>query len=248
MDKIISNTLQNLGIEKTNIGLSTGAKWIDTHGSMLDSENPSTGEIIANVKTASIEDYELMISNANLVFKEWRHWPAPQRGEVVRQIGMKLREHKEDLGRLISIEVGKILQEGMGEVQEMIDICDFAVGLSRSMNGVMLRSERPSHKMYEQYHPLGVIGIVTSFNFPIAVWAWNTMLAVIGGNVVVWKPSSKTPLTAIAVHKIIADVLVDNNVPEGVFNLIIAKSSVLGDNFLEDKRYIQGANATKVKN
>ncbi len=236
MDKIISKTLHNLGIETTNLGLSTGAKWVETHGSLLSSENPATGEIIADIKTASIEDYELMISNANLIFKEWRHWPAPQRGEVVRQIGIKLREHKEDLGRLISIEVGKILQEGMGEVQEMIDICDFAVGQSRLMNGVMLRSERTNHKMYDQYHPLGVVGIVTSFNFPIAVWAWNTMLAVIGGNVVVWKPSSKTPLTAIAVHKIIADVLVANNVPEGVFNLIIAKSSVLGDNFLEDKR------------
>lgn len=236
MNKIISTTLQNLGIEDKNNGLSTGAKWVETHGSILRSENPSTGEIIAEVKTASVDDYELMISKAGLVFKEWRHWPAPQRAEVVRQISVKLREHKEDLGRLISIEVGKILQEGMGEVQEMIDICDFAVGLSRNMNGVMLRSERPSHKMYEQYHPLGIIGIVTSFNFPIAVWAWNTMLAVIGGNVVVWKPSSKTPLTAIAVHKIIADVLTENNVPEGVFNLIIAKSSVLGDNFLEDKR------------
>ena len=236
MNKIIGNTLQNLGIEKTNNGLSTGARWIETHGSPLSSENPSTGDIIAEVKTAGLEDYEFMISNASKAFEEWQLWPAPLRGEVVRQIGEKFREHKEDLGRLISIEVGKILQEGMGEVQEMIDICDFAVGQSRMMNGVMLRSERPNHKMYDQYHPLGIVGIVTSFNFPIAVWAWNTMLAVIGGNVVVWKPSSKTPLTAIAVHKIIAEVLIANNVPEGVFNLIIAKSSVLGDNFLEDKR------------
>lgn len=236
MNKLISETLNKLQINKENYGLSTGAKWIETHGSALTSENPSTGEVIAEVKTASIDDYEHMISIATNSFKEWQHWPAPKRAEVVRQIGMKLREHKEELGRLISIEAGKILQEGMGEVQEMIDICDFAVGQARLMNGIMLRSERPNHKMYDQYHPLGIVGIVTSFNFPIAVWAWNTMLAVTGGNVVVWKPSSKTPLTAIAVHNVIAEVLIENNVPEGVFNLIVAKSSVLGDNFLEDKR------------
>ncbi len=236
MDKIISSTLSKLGIEKVNNGVSTGAKWVETHGSLLSSENPSTGKEIASVKTASIEDYELLMVKATQSFKEWQYWPAPKRAEVVRQISIKLREHKEELGRLISIEAGKILQEGMGEVQEMIDICDFSLGLARSMNGVMLRSERPHHKMYEQYQPLGVIGIVTSFNFPMAVWAWNTMLAVVGGNVVVWKPSSKTPLTALAVHNVIAEVLIANEVPEGVFNLIVAKSSVLGDNFLEDKR------------
>jgi aldehyde dehydrogenase (NAD+) len=237
INTLISNTLLNLNIEEINPGLSTGTQWIETHGSPLVSENPTTGKVIARVKTAGIEDYEVMINNAGRSFLEWRTWPAPQRAEVVRQIGVKLREYKEELGRLISIEAGKILQEGMGEVQEMIDICDFATGLGRQMNGQLFRSERPNHKMYDQYHPIGVVGIVTSFNFPMAVWAWNTMLAVIGGNVVVWKPSSKTPLCALAVQSVIASVLEANKVPEGVFNLIVAKGSVLGDNFLEDKRF-----------
>lgn len=236
MSKDIANTLKVLEIERVNHGISTGNSWVETHGTILSSENPTNGEIIAEVKSASIDDYELMMKNADKAFKEWRNWPAPKRAEVVRLIGIKLREYKEVLGRLVSIEAGKILQEGMGEVQEMIDICDFAVGQSRVMNGFMLQSERPDHKMYEQYYPMGIVGIITSFNFPVAVWAWNTMLAVIGGNVVVWKPSSKTPITAVAVHKIIAGVLKSLNVPEGVFNLVIAKSSVLGDNFLEDKR------------
>jgi aldehyde dehydrogenase (NAD+) len=236
MNKTISDTLSRLGIKETNTGLGTGAKWIQTHGPTLGSTNPSTGETVAEVTTANLEDYGLVIARAARAYSEWRHWTAPRRAEIVRQISIRLREHKEELGRLVTIEAGKILQEGMGEVQEMIDICDFAVGLGRQMNGTMLRSERPDHKMYEQYHPLGIVAIVTSFNFPVAVWAWNTMLAVIGGNVVIWKPSSKTPLTAIAVHKIIAGTLASNNVPEGVFNLFIAKSSVLGDTFLEDSR------------
>lgn len=236
MDNIINNTLQKLGIEKENKGLSTGSSWTNTNGSLLSSENPADGKILAYVKMASPEDYELMIANACTAQKEWQQWSAPQRGEIIRQIGIRLRVNKENLGRLISIETGKIIQEGLGEVQEMIDICDFAVGQSRLMNGIMLRSERRKHKMYDQYHPLGVVGIITSFNFPVAVWAWNTMLATIGGNVVVWKPNSKTPLTAIAVQKIIAGVLADNNVPEGVFNLIIVKSSILSERFLKDKR------------
>lgn len=236
MERIISTTLEKLGIEKINPGLCTGTKWITTGGPVLSSENPSTGKLIAEVKTAGAEDYEFLISNACRAYHEWRTWPAPRRAEVVRQIGLRLREYKEDLGRLVTIEAGKILQEGMGEVQEMIDICDFAVGQGRQMNGAMMRSERPHHKMYDQYHPLGITGLITSFNFPVAVWAWNTMLAVTCGNVVVWKPSSKTPLSAIAVHRIIAGILEENNVPEGVFNLIIAKSSALGDNFLEDRR------------
>ncbi len=236
MNEIINDTLKKLGIGEINPGLSTGARWVATKGSVMSSENPADGLVIGDVATATIEEYEAMMSVACTAFLEWRQWTAPQRAEIVRQISIKLREYKEDLGRLVSIEAGKILQEGMGEVQEMIDICDYAVGLGRQMNGIMMRSERQRHKMYEQYHPLGVIGIITSFNFPVAVWAWNTMLAVIGGNVVVWKPSSKTPLTAIAVQKIISDVIVENGVPEGVFNLVIAKSSVLGDNFLEDRR------------
>jgi aldehyde dehydrogenase (NAD+) len=235
MTKTMNDTLASLGIKETNTGLSTGAQWIQTHGPVLESVNPTTGETIAGVVTANLEDYNLMVSRAARAFKEWRHWTAPRRAEIVRQISIRLREHKEELGRLVTIEAGKIVQEGMGEVQEMIDICDFAVGLGRQMNGIMLRSERPDHKMYEQYHPLGIVGIITSFNFPVAVWAWNTMLAIIGGNVVIWKPSSKTPLTAIAVQKIIADTLSSNGVPEGVFNMFIAKSSILGDSFLEDR-------------
>jgi aldehyde dehydrogenase (NAD+) len=162
--------------------------------------------------------------------------PAPVRGEIVRQVGCALRDHKEDLGALVSLEMGKIYQEGLGEVQEMIDICDFAVGQSRIINGVNLQSERVNHRMSEQYQPLGIVGIVTSYNFPVAVWAWNSALAAIAGDVVIWKPSSKTPLTALATQKIIKEVLIANKVPEGVFNLIVAKSSVMGDNFLADKR------------
>jgi aldehyde dehydrogenase (NAD+) len=169
-------------------------------------------------------------------FKIWRNIPTPARGEVVRKIGLALRENKNDLGRLVTLEMGKILQEGLGEVQEMIDICDFAVGQSRQLYGFTMQSERPGHRMYDQYHPYGILGLITSFNFPVAVWAWNSMLAAVCGDVIVWKPSSKTPLTAIAVQNIIRKVLRENRVSEGVFNLVIAKSSVLGDNFLEDKR------------
>ena len=164
--------------------------------------------------------------------------PAPARGEIVRQIGLALREAKDDLGKLVTLEMGKIYQEGLGEVQEMVDVCDFAVGQARLLNGITMHSERPDHRIYDQYHPLGIVGIVTAFNFPVAVWAWNAMIAAIAGDVVIWKPSSKTPLTGIAVHNIIAKVLTDNNLPEGVFNLMIAKSSVLGDNFLSDKRIV----------
>lgn len=236
MEERINGTLDKLEIKKINSGICTGTSWFETHGPVIMSEDPSTGREIAAVQSAGYDDYDLMIKGAERAFLEWRRCPAPKRAEIVRQIGLKLREYKEDLGRLISIEAGKILQEGMGEVQEMIDICDFALGQARMMNGVMLRSERPDHKMYDQYHPLGIVGIVTSFNFPMAVWAWNTMLAVTGGNVVVWKPSSRTPLTAVAVHKVISGVLSANEVPEGVFNLVVAKSSVLGDRFIEDRR------------
>jgi aldehyde dehydrogenase (NAD+) len=162
--------------------------------------------------------------------------PAPVRGEIVRQIGNALRIYKADLGALVSYEMGKVYQEGLGEVQEMIDICDFAVGQARLINGIALQSERPLHRLSEQYHPLGIVGIVTSYNFPVAVWAWNSALAAIAGDVVIWKPSSKTPLTAVATQKIIRQVLIDNNVPEGVFNLVVGRSSVMGDNFLADKR------------
>jgi aldehyde dehydrogenase (NAD+) len=228
--------LSKLGIKEINGGVSTGTDWYTTSGDITSSYTPISGEEIAKVRNASVDDYEKMIKTAQKAFKVWRKIPAPKRGEIVRQIGIALRESKNDLGKLVSLEMGKIYQEGLGEVQEMIDICDFAVGQSRLLNGFTMHSEREDHRMYDQYHPLGLVGVISSFNFPVAVWAWNTMLAAVAGDVVIWKPSSKTPLSAIATMNIIKDVLKKNNVPEGVFNLVIAKSSVLGDNFLEDRR------------
>jgi len=232
----IGPVLEKLGIKEVNFGVSTGTQWFDTAGNITTSVSPIDGKEIATVKNATMDDYEGVVTKAQEAFKEWRKIPAPIRGEVVRQIGLALREYKDVLGTLVTYEMGKIYQEGLGEVQEMIDICDFAVGQSRLINGVNLQSERLNHRLSEQYHPLGIVGIVTSYNFPVAVWAWNTALAAIAGDVVIWKPSSKTPLTAIATQRIIGDVLMKNNVPEGVFNLVIAKSSVMGENFIGDKR------------
>ncbi|MGB5384709.1 MAG: aldehyde dehydrogenase family protein [Lutimonas sp.] len=232
----IKQVLKNLGIDQVNQGVSSGTKWFDTGGDMTASYSPIDGSLIGKVQNAKWDDYEKLIARAQKAFVVWRKVPAPIRGEVVRQIGLELRKHKDDLGALVSYEMGKIYQEGKGEVQEMIDICDFAVGQSRLINGVSLQSERVDHRLFEQYQPLGVVGIVTSFNFPVAVWAWNTALAAIAGDVVIWKPSSKTPLSAIATQKLIQKVLKDNDVPEGVFNLIVAKSSVMGDQFLNDHR------------
>jgi len=228
--------LRKLGIKEINAGVCTGTQWFETKGAVTSSTSPIDDKEIAKVKNATMDDYEMVMQKAQEAFQVWRKVPAPIRGEVVRQIGLALRGHKEELGVLVTYEMGKIYQEGLGEVQEMIDICDFAVGQSRLINGVNLQSERVDHRLSEQYHPLGIVGLVTSYNFPVAVWAWNTALAAIAGDVVVWKPSSKTPLTAIATMKIISDVLKKNNVPEGVFNLVVAKSSVMGDNFLADKR------------
>ncbi|RLD85007.1 MAG: aldehyde dehydrogenase family protein [Bacteroidetes bacterium] len=232
----INSVLKELGIEEINKGVSTGTEWFDTEGAITSSSSPINGKEIAKVKNATLDDYEKVINKAQEAFKVWRQVPAPVRGEVVRQIGLALREKKEALGALVTLEMGKIYQEGLGEVQEMIDICDFATGQSRLINGTNLQSERVNHRLSEQYHPLGIVGIVTSYNFPVAVWAWNTALAAIAGDVVIWKPSSKTPLTAIATQRIINDVLKANDIPEGVFNLVVAKSSVMGDNFLADKR------------
>jgi|TARA_B100002003_G_C14120881_1_gene539101 aldehyde dehydrogenase (NAD+) len=234
--KEIRVMLEKLGIKDVNHGVSTGAEWIDTKGDITTSFSPIDGKEIAKVKNATIDDYEMVVERAQAAFKIWRKVPAPVRGEIVRQIGLALREYKDELGALVTLEMGKIYQEGLGEVQEMIDICDFAVGQSRLINGVNLQSERVDHRLSEQYHPLGIVGIVTSYNFPVAVWAWNTALAAIAGDVVIWKPSSKTPITAIATQKIIHKVLKDNDIPEGVFNLVVAKSSIMGDNFLSDKR------------
>ena len=232
----VKEILNTLGIREVNLGVSTGVEWYKTPGAITSSVSPIDGKEIAKVQNATLEDYEMVIRKAQEAFKSWRTVPAPVRGEVVRQIGEALRKYKHELGALVTLEMGKIYQEGLGEVQEMIDICDFAVGQARLINGVSLQSERPEHRLFEQYQPLGLVGIVTSYNFPVAVWAWNSALAIAAGDVVIWKPSSKTPLTAIATQKVIHDVLKRNHVPEGVFNLVVAKSSVMGDNFIGDKR------------
>jgi aldehyde dehydrogenase (NAD+) len=228
---------EKLGIKEKNSGASSGSSWYSTtnHGE-LNIISPVDSELIASVYQASEEDYERIIETAGEAFKYWRTVPAPKRGEIVRQIGLKLRQHKESLGKLVSYEMGKSLQEGMGEVQEMIDICDFAVGQSRQLYGYMMQSERPHHRMYDQYHPLGIVVTISAFNFPVAVWSWNAMIAAICGNVNLWKPSSKVPLSAIATQKIIAGVLEENDLPEGIFSLIIGKGSTIGERILNDKR------------
>lgn len=244
----ISKTLKKLGIEKLNKGACTGTQWFETRGEKIDSYSSSDGQLIASLMQGTSDDYEKIIQTAQNAFQIWRTVPAPKRGEVVRLIGNRLREYKEPLAQLVSYEMGKIYQEGLGEVQEMIDICDFAVGLSRQLHGFTMHSERPDHRMYDQYHPLGIVGVISAFNFPVAVWSWNAMLAMVCGDCVVWKPSSKTMLCAIAVHNIIADVLNENNVPEGVLNLIAAGSTYVGDNFLADKRVplISATGSTKL--
>ncbi len=247
-DYKIEETLKQLGISQVNKGACTGTKWLDTKGEMIESYSPADGTLIGKISQATTEDYEKIIETAQKAFIEWRMVPAPKRGEVVRQIGDALRENKEALGRLVSYEMGKIYQEGLGEVQEMIDICDFAVGLSRQLYGLTMHSERSRHRMYEQYHPLGIVGVISAFNFPVAVWSWNAMLAMVCGDVVVWKPSSKVMLCSIATHKIIQDVLKKNNVPEGVLCLVAGGSKYVGDNFLADKRVplISATGSTRV--
>ncbi|MEJ8819885.1 L-piperidine-6-carboxylate dehydrogenase [Lacibacter sp. H407] len=212
--------IQQLGIKAQNSGVSTGVNWLASTGELITSSSPVDGKTIASVTSADKATYETVIAKAQAAFAEWRTWPAPKRGEIVRQIGEALRAKKEPLGRLVSYEMGKSLQEGYGEVQEMIDICDFAVGLSRQLHGLTMHSERPLHRMYEQWHPLGIVGIISAFNFPVAVWSWNTMLAWICGDVCIWKPSEKTPLCGIACQNIVAEVFAKNNVPEGVSCLI----------------------------
>ncbi|MDP3148552.1 MAG: aldehyde dehydrogenase family protein, partial [Ignavibacteria bacterium] len=229
--------LAKLGIKKENYGSSTGQTWNEsTSESKLNIHSPVNGEFIGSVYQASEADYETVLTTAEKAFLNWRHVPAPKRGEIVRQIGLKLREYKDPLGQLVSYEMGKSLQEGKGEVQEMIDICDFAVGISRQLYGFTMHSERENHRMYDQYHPLGIVLTVSAFNFPVAVWAWNAMLAAVCGDVNIWKPSSKVPLTAIATQKIIAQVLKENDLPEGIFSLIVGKGSTIGERMLNDKR------------
>lgn len=227
LTKAIQDVLDQLGIKETNPAYSTGLEWGGENNSATKEVlSPADGNLIASVAMATKEDYELVVQTAQKAFMEWRKVPSPKRGEIVRQIGDKLREYKEPLGKLVSYEMGKILQEGLGEVQEMIDICDFAVGLSRQLHGLTMHSERPQHRMYEQYHPLGIVGVISAFNFPVAVWSWNAMLAAICGDVVIWKPSEKTPLTGIACQHIIREVLAKNELPEGIFNLIIGDAEI----------------------
>ena len=231
---LIKTILKNLGVQSKQKGCSTGGLWIAS-GPEICSYSPVDNSLIGELETASVEDYENIIDKAEHAFLSFRKMPAPQRGELVRQLGNKLREKKVYLGELVSWEMGKSLQEGLGEVQEMIDICDFAVGLSRQLHGVTMTSERPSHRLYDQYHPLGVVGIISAFNFPVAVWSWNVALAWICGNVCVWKPSEKTPLCSIACQNIISDVLNKNNVPEGV-SCVLNGGSDIGKWMAEDQR------------
>ena len=231
----IPDILERLHIEPLNSGACYG-DWIpDPSGGELESLNPSTGEPLAKVKTAGPADYECVVSHAAAAFLEWRMVPAPKRGEIVREVGNELRAHKADLGALVTLEMGKILPEGLGEVQEMIDIADFAVGLSRQLYGLTMHSERPGHRMYEQWHPLGIVGVISAFNFPVAVWSWNAMIAAVCGDCVLWRPSSDTPLTAIAVQKICNRVL-DRHGLKGIFNLVIGPSKPIGETLIQDRR------------
>lgn len=233
----ISKILKELGIEEKNYGSSTGQIWSKgTSEGELKIISPTDGKYIASVYQASAKDLDNIMNTSDEAFKMWRKMPAPQRGEIVRQIGVRLRDHKNALGTLVSYEMGKSIQEGWGEVQEMIDICDFAVGLSRQLYGFTMHSERPNHRMYDQYHPLGMVVTISAFNFPVAVWSWNAMIAAVCGDVNLWKPSSKTPLVAIATQKIVAQVLKENNLPEGIFSLIVGKGSTVGELLLNNKK------------
>src|SRR5882762_5898809 len=216
----ITEALQTLGIKKTNPGVSTGKKWLKSTGVLLESYSPVDGKLIGKVQSADDKVFAQVVAQSQKAFKEWRLVPAPKRGEVVRQIGIALRKYKEPLGKLVSYEMGKSYQEGLGEVQETIDICDFAVGLSRQLHGFTMHSERVRHRMYDQYHPLGVVGIISAFNFPVAVWSWNAMLAWVCGDACIWKPSEKTPLCSIACQHIVSRVFAGNHVPEGVSCLV----------------------------
>ena len=243
----LHEVFSSLKISGTNIGTSTGQLSIGGDTLLISSSSPADGNIIGSTYFTSSENYELVIRQAQAAFQIWRSWPAPKRGEVVRQLGDAFRTNKQALGTLVSYEMGKSLQEGLGEVQEMIDICDFAVGLSRQIYGMTMPSERAGHRLYEQWHPLGIVGIISAFNFPVAVWSWNSMIALICGNVCIWKPSEKTPLAAIACQHIIKDVLQKNNVPEGVLNLIIGGKEC-GEMLTKDKRvaFISATGSTEM--
>jgi aldehyde dehydrogenase (NAD+) len=231
----MQDVLKQLGIKELNGGVSTGTEWIESKGRVISSYSPVDGKKIADVVCADDQAYDQVLAKAEQAFITWRIMPSPKRGDIVRQVGEALRAKKEALGRLVSYEMGKSLQEGYGEVQEMIDICDFAVGLSRQLHGLTMHSERPGHRMYEQWHPLGIVGIISAFNFPVAVWSWNTMLAWVCGDVCIWKPSEKTPLCAIACQNIIAEVFKKNDIPEGVCCLITGERD-MGERMAADNR------------
>ncbi|MBE7486461.1 MAG: aldehyde dehydrogenase family protein [Polyangiaceae bacterium] len=237
-----------LGLSASLKGASAGDEWFASSGDFIEVKSPTTGELLAKIEQASESDYEKVASAAAKAFETWRAVPTPKRGEVVRLLGAALREKKEMLGRLVSLEMGKILTEGLGEVQEMIDICDYAVGLSRTLSGPTLQSERPMHRMMEQWHPLGPIGVITAFNFPVAVWAWNSALAFVCGDPVIWKPSSKTPLCAVACQNIARDVLRAAGVPAAVSTVIIGRGSGVGERIVEDPRLalISATGSTKL--
>lgn len=231
----MKSILKALNISKENQGTSTGSKWLASKGETIISYSPVDGKEIGRVKATTEKEYKAVITTAVQAFEHWRTIPAPKRGEIVRQIGDELRKNKENLGELVSYEMGKSLQEGLGEVQEMIDICDFAVGLSRQLNGLTMHSERALHRMYEQYHPLGIVGVISAFNFPVAVWSWNAMLAWVCGDVCVWKPSEKTPLCAVACQHIVAKVFKRNNLPEGISSIVIGDYKI-GEMMSNDTR------------
>jgi aldehyde dehydrogenase (NAD+) len=231
----LPDILEKLHIEPVNSGACHGDWIANPSGGELVSVSPSTGEPLAKIRMAGAEDYEAVMARASEAFLEWRMLPAPVRGQVVREIAIELREHKNDLGALVTLEMGKIYAEGLGEVQEMIDIADFAVGLSRQLYGLTMHSERPGHRMYEQWHPLGVVGVISAFNFPVAVWSWNAMIAAVCGDCVLWRPSSETPLTAIAVQKICNRVLDRHNL-KGIFNLVIGPSKPVAEALINDRR------------
>jgi aldehyde dehydrogenase (NAD+) len=231
----MKDIVEQLGIKENNYGASTGSTWLKTKGARIDSYSPVDGLLIASVDAATDKEYNTVVKQAQKAAAEWKNIPAPKRGEIVRQIGEELRKFKEPLGKLVSYEMGKSLQEGLGEVQEMIDICDFAVGLSRQLHGLTMHSERTQHRMYEQWHPLGVVGIISAFNFPVAVWSWNAALAWVCGDVCIWKPSEKTPLCAIACQNIAAGVFAGNGLPEGISSVIIGDSAI-GELMAKDNR------------
>ena len=226
--------LEKLGIKEVNHGAYCG-KWLHTSGEEVTVYSPIDDSVLGKVRTATAEDYDIVAKEAQGAFKIWRNFPAPKRGEIVRLIGLELRKYKDELGRLVTMEMGKIYTEGLGEVQEMIDMADLAVGMSRQLYGATIQSERPEHRMFEQYHPLGVIGIISAFNFPVAVWAWNAFVAGICGDTTIWKPSTSTPLTAIAVMNIVHKVMEEQDVPKAIFNLVIGRGSEIGEKLINDK-------------